>query len=113
MTYNPEGKTMWIFLNDAFLSIVADRKSNQLLVRARLPGDIERVFSGVEIAEDVGTDYRFRAWLDREVVAKALSDKAMDINYGNFKGSVQDHARHHAYFGVWEAMNRAQKEALA
>jgi hypothetical protein len=36
---------MWLFLNQAMLSIVADkdpRRADRLLVRARVPGDIER-----------------------------------------------------------------------
>ncbi len=101
---------MWIFLNDAFLSIVTDRNSAKLLVRARLSGDIERVFPGAKVAEDMGTDYRFRAWIERETVADTLHHAVTDINYGNFKNSVQDHARHDAYFGVWNVMHRAQEK---
>ena len=39
------GEVMWLMMNDCFLSIVAkDCKEDELLVRARRPGDIERVF---------------------------------------------------------------------
>ncbi|MDQ5911241.1 MAG: hypothetical protein QG599_3338 [Pseudomonadota bacterium] len=72
---------MWIFSNDAFLSIVADCNSERLLVRARLKGDIERTFPSSAVVEDAGTDYRFRAWLDRKTVADVLSHKVEEIDY--------------------------------
>ncbi len=102
---------MWIFSNDAFLSIVVDRNSEQLLVRARLKGDIERTFPGSAVVEDVGMDYRFRTWLDRKTVADVLHHKVEEIDYANFKGSVQDHARHRVYMSVWEVMHTAQESA--
>lgn len=100
---------MWIFLNDAFLSIVADRHSDKLLVRTRIPGDIERTFPAAEVVKGVGTDYLFRAWVDQEQVADLLSQRAQNIRYSNFKNSVSDHARHMAYLDVWEAMQAAQE----
>lgn len=102
---------MWAFLNDAFLSIVADRNSERLLVRARLKGDIERTFPGSTVVEDAGTDYRFRTWLDRKTVADVLRHKVEEIDYPNFKGSVQDHVRHRAYMNVWDVMHTAQERA--
>lgn len=102
---------MWIFSNDAFLSIVADRNSERLLVRARLKGDIERTFPGSAVVEDAGTDYRFRTWLDRKTVADVLCHKVEEIDYNNFKGSVQDHARHTTYMDVWNVMHKAQERA--
>ena len=67
---------MWIFLSDAFLSVVADKddpSGPRLLVRARRQGDIERVFPETEVASTPGADYRFRAWLPRERVAAVLT----------------------------------------
>lgn len=96
---------MWLFLNDSFLSIVADRNSDKLLVRARLPGDIERAFPGSEVVEGAGTDYRFRTWLAREVVADRLTQEAMSLAYTNFKSSVTQKDRHIAYMKVWSIMS--------
>ena len=43
---------MWIFLNDAFLSTVADRNdSDSLLVRGRFSADIEQIFPDAEVVE--------------------------------------------------------------
>jgi hypothetical protein len=109
---NKESKPMWVFLNNAYLSIVADPHSDQLRVRARVPGDIERVFPGHEVTEWGGTDYRFRAWVDRETVAATLYQEAMNIGYDNFKGSVHDHDRHDAYLKVWGNMMDYQRRQV-
>lgn len=102
---------MWLFLNDAFLSVVdkGDPSRHTLLVRGRRPGDIERVFPDAKVTEGEGTDYRFRARLPREAVAQRFADAARQIDYGNFKGSVDDQERHDAYMKVWEAMYRYQE----
>ena len=56
---------MWIFLTDAFLSIVdKDGDGTTLLVRARRAGDIERVFPGAEVIEGASSDCRCRARTD-------------------------------------------------
>lgn len=99
---------MWIFLNNAFLSIVADRDSDNLLVRARIAGDIERTFPGFKVTEGGGSDYRFRAWVDRETVADTLRTQVQSIDYSNFKSSVKDTDRHDAYFDVWDTMRAYQ-----
>lgn len=103
---------MWVFFNNAFLSIVADRNSDRLLVRARIAGDIERVFPGVKVTEGGGTDYRFRAWIDWETVAARLYQEAMNIAYGNFKGSVEDDERHDVYLKVWGTLVDYQRRQV-
>ncbi len=100
---------MWVCLSDAFLSIVAHRdRPDDLLVRARVAGDIERVFPGFPVARTPKADYLFRAIVPRAVVGKALTDAAAGIGYDNFKNSVSDHARHTAYLDVWRALRRLQ-----
>lgn len=101
---------MWIFLNDAMLSIVnqpGDPKA--LLVRARIAGDLERAFPGSVVRETPSRDYRFRTVLSRETVATRMAEAIREIDYGNFKGSVLDAPRHDAYFGVWGVMHREQQ----
>ena len=96
---------MWIFLNNAFLSIVdKGGEGDTLLVRARHAGDIERVFSEAKVEAGCGTDYRYRARIDRERVATAIADSIRGINYNNFKSTVDDSDRHDAYMDVWSAM---------
>ena len=79
---------MWIALNNSFLSIVENRNNvSELLVRARVKGDIERV-SDAETYEDLNADYRYRALIKRDLVAKALAFQVSEINYDNFKNSI-------------------------
>lgn len=107
---------MWIFLSDAFISIVEPKADGQydpkiyLMVRARIPGDIQRVFPGVRVVQDGGTDYRYRAFVERVRVADTLATLAQNIAYGNFKNSIpkDDHSRHVAYLRVWQTMFQEQ-----
>lgn len=110
LPFNQEDYPMWIFLNDAFLSIVdKGGDGTTLLVRARRAGDLERVFPGVKVATTPSNDYRYRARVNREQVALAMADSVRRITYPNFKATVKDHARHRAYMDVWEAMHRFQQ----
>lgn len=102
---------MWVFLSDSFLSIVdkGDKSGRTLLVRGRRKSDIERVFPQAEVIEGGGTDYRYRARIDREEVALRIADAVRRIDFPNFKSSVHEHDRHDAYVRVWDAMYRYQE----
>ena len=100
---------MWIFLNDSYLSIVAHRASPKLLlVRARFPGDIRRVFPTAVVSEGEGTDYRYRASIERRTVIDAMADQIQDIDYFNFKDSVPSKRRHDLYLRIWSILSFAQ-----
>lgn len=103
---------MWIFLPDSMLSIVqkpGDAKAGTLTVRARVAGDIERVFPEAKVTVGGGNDYRFRAIIPCEKVAQAMHDAVMGIGYSNFKAQVKDRQRHDAYLKVWDAMYAYQE----
>lgn len=101
---------MWLCLNDAFLSIVKkDCPDGSLLVRARRPGDIEKVFGRrVKVTRLLDSDYLFRAVIRRDDVTRAIQDEVLRIDYGNFKDSVSDNELHDAYMKVWTAMSLLQ-----
>ena len=100
---------MWICLNDAFLSIVSKECGpDELLVRARRPGDIEKVFPEAKVKKSPSTDYLFRAVLPRALVAEAVAQRLMDVDYGNFKGSTKERSLHDAYSGFWNIHARLQ-----
>lgn len=104
---------MWVFLNDAMLSIVQDRDDpSMMVVRARAKGDIAKVFPGTQEISIPGSDYSWRAWIARETVAEALVNEVNDIDYTNFKNSINkaDKTRHDAYLDVWQAMFLYQRE---
>lgn len=101
---------MWIMLNDAFLSIVSkDCPPDHLLVRARRPGDIEKVFGRrIKVTRETHTDYLYRAAIPCAEIESALAGEVRRIVYGNFKDSVQDDELHDAYLRVWGAMAALQ-----
>ena len=106
---------MWIFLNDAFLSIVADRDHpDNLMVRARSPGDIERAFPSADVSVTPLADYRFRASLSRVYVEACLAARVRQIRYDNFKLSVPpgDFERWQAYSRVWCEMLALQNTEI-
>lgn len=100
---------MWLCLNDTFLSVVdKDCAADELLVRSRRDGDIERVFPDAKVRIEPGHDYRCRVCVKRTEIVAALSARVMAINYPNFKSSSKDRALHDAYMRVWQIMGRLQ-----
>lgn len=112
---------MWIFKNNAFVSIVEDKDfPDQLWVRARIRGDLERFFEEadwLDVIETPDADYRFRCAVDRNILKSALLSAVDAIDYTNFKNSIGTSAieeeRHSAYLKVWSAMMAFQRWALA
>lgn len=93
---------MWIFTPNSFLSIVAHRDDpSRLLVRARLPGDIEAVFPNAKVARTPSADYLYRAEVSREEVGKTLAALAETMDYDNVKGAVTDARRAKMMGRVW------------
>jgi acetyl esterase/lipase len=103
-------------MNNAYLSIVEPPRAKggnltkQLLVRARAPGHIQAIFPKANVLLDKGTDYRFRAYIPRQVVADAIARQVSQIDYPNFKDSVRNNAYHDALFAVWRAMMALQNK---
>ncbi len=96
---------MWIFQNEAFLSVVAERGgTGRVLVRSRIEGDIQRALPAAEVFEDASADYRYRAFVSKADLKASLADAVDAIDYDNFKNSVRDRKRHDAYMNVWGAM---------
>lgn len=105
---------MWLYANNAFLSIVEWRDDeNYLLVRARFPTDINAVFPNAQVHETPSADYRYRAVIERDEVAEAMARQAYACTYDNFKNSIphSDRDRHDTYLACWMEMKRAQDRA--
>jgi len=104
---------MWVFTNNAFFSVVKDRdNANGVVVRARVPGDLEKVFGSVhKVHETENSDYRFRMYLDHEYVTEVISEEVSNIDYDNFKNSIpkEDKERYSYYTRVWSVMNSWQE----
>jgi hypothetical protein len=107
---------MWIYTKTAFLSIVEDKNSTAsrptFLVRGRFKGDIESMFPEAKVIEGAGTDYLYRAFMDRDlVVSRVRQYMAEELDYTNFKNSVENGPDRQTVYGdVWLTMLRAQDD---
>lgn len=105
---------MWITLYDSFLSIVAydvtPPQPDKLYVRARIRGDIEKIFPKAEVLSTPDADYAYRAILTRTEVSRAMDAEIQDIDYINFKNSVLEIDRHDAYLKFWTVMCNLQQD---
>ena len=105
---------MWIMLPDAYISAVAyvtnPPQPDKLLVRARVKGDLEKLFPRNVIERTTDADYLYRTVVTRNQLKLALLNEVDRIDYKNFKNAVpkNDNARHHAYLKCWAAMNQLQ-----
>lgn len=96
---------MWLLLSDCFFSIVKkDCQEDELLVRARRPGDIHKVWPRARVIETNQSDYAYRAVLPHASVAGAIVNELKRITYPNFKNAVRDKRLHSAYLTVWTAL---------
>ena len=103
---------MWLMLSDLFVSIVAkDCKPDELMVRARRPGDIEKLFPDAVVTEYTASDYHYRAAVKKTAIKAALANEVDRVTYDNFKSSVDDDPLHNAYMRVWTAMASLQPQA--
>ncbi len=101
---------MWLCLSNAFLSIVSKNGNpDQFCVRSRCRVHITNIFPDAEVIEKPGTDYRYRAFINRSEVAKIIGEYIMQINYTNFKDSVKDKELANAYYAVWARMFEYQQ----
>lgn len=108
---------MWIFLNDAMVSVVRHRKRpGYLLVRARVAGDLKRAFPSIDgrrTRRTPGADYLYRMVIADLELYDGLVDMARSIDYPNFKDSIApaDRERRLAYHAVWDDMLSMQLRA--
>lgn len=107
---------MWIYTTRGFFSIVKNYENpSEMLVRARLRGDLERLREAwptlTPTRETNRRDYRFRAAIPAREFPLLMSKLASEVDYMNFKDAVA--ARHSPlrsdlYHDVWEVMWKAQ-----
>jgi hypothetical protein len=100
---------MYVFLPDAFVSLVEhDVEPRLIYVRARIRGDIERLFPEADVIETLDRDYRFSTSLPKDRVAQVISLRTSKVNYTNFFDAVKDDDRRQVYIQVWAAMYEEQ-----
>ena len=102
---------MWVFLNNSFLSIVENRNNKEeLLVRSRVRGDIDKIFPDSNIFEMENSDYKYRSYIKKREVSEKIREIVTNINYDNFKNSISksEDQRHSSYLNVWNEMRKLQ-----
>ena len=99
---------MWLFTNQGFISVVADRENPEtgnLLVRSRDRDHLENLFPNAEIFSKTPSDYRWRAWISRDDVSQLMLAQVQNLNYTNFKNSIPDDKYHDACLDVWHVVH--------
>ena len=92
-------------MNTGWLSIVKNRNDERtLLVRARDLDHILAAFPNCDHFKDNTADYPYRAYITREEVARRIAEGLMEIEYDNFKHSVEDKHLQTAYGMIWGDM---------
>lgn len=104
---------MWVFVSSGFVSIAQHKhKPKTLLVRARMHGDIEELFPDARVRQSMDTEYRFRAEVNREEVAKVIANQILEIDYGGLRGTIDDPDYHAACEIIGSTMRRVQDSLL-
>jgi len=109
---------MWLLTTFGFFSVVLKPGDEDLTVRSRVREDLNTLRKDYlpemgETVEGGGTDYRYRAMVDRESMAAAMGNIVRDLDYSNFKNAVSDrqgYERSRAYGNVWGDLYKLQRE---
>lgn len=105
----------WFLFPDAFVSVVAHNDMpTKVVVRARLPGDIERLLPGAAVEKTPSADYLYRTVADRHQVAEVLAERIRRMTYTNVKKAIpkgDDTGRAFLMNRIWAAGLDAQEDA--
>lgn len=81
---------MWICTTKGLVSIVQSKVMPEVLVvRARAKKTLAALFPNYkDYIRTMGSDYPYRIFVTRELVAKTIAEEVLAINYDNFKSAV-------------------------
>lgn len=106
---------MWLFFKNGFVSVVQHRdKPKRVLVRARRRQDLVAVVNvwsqlfgkkgrAPKIQVDSKADYTYRLNMDKAEWSKVVMSIANQIDYDNFKNSIEDGCLLSFAHHVWDA----------
>jgi hypothetical protein len=104
---------MWIFTQHGLLSIVENTdEKNTLLVRARQSHHITDNFKSSVPKYSPDRDYHWSSIINKEIVAKRLGEIILEIDYPNFKNSVDKELKS-VYGEIWGVAMALQKDKYA
>lgn len=109
---------MWLITRFGFFSIIQRSKEGTLTVRSRVRDDLvelrDHYFPGQsEVRTLEGTEYPYSITVQRDILAEAMKQVILDINYSNFKEVITDEqgpARANVYDSVWKQLFRLQRQ---
>lgn len=104
---------MWLGTNKGFYSIAkvpaqflggkGDNKIDEnYAVRARDEQYLKVKFPNKQIFTYTFSDYQYRVYLTKQELNKFMLDEVENIDYDNFKNSVNEQKLHYFYMKVWE-----------
>ncbi len=89
---------MYVFTENAFLSILAHASDERLLeVRARYSGDIERTFPESEVAFNSGHDFPYSTSVSRERAAERIALRVQHVGFRHYNPSSEEPWRQTIY----------------
>jgi len=98
---------MWVFTKSSFVSIIASENSpGDFMIQSRFPGHIEALFPTAQVTEAPYGVYRFRAAVQKHVVAETLCTLVEQIDYFTFKDSIPDKRYQAAVKDAWTTLNK-------
>jgi hypothetical protein len=112
---------MWIFTPDGFYSVVEkpeEREAGMLTVRSRVKADLdvlrERFMPKLgPTISGVGTDYPYRAKIEKGSFSEGMKRISESVDYENFKhavGTRQGYERARIYADVWRDLLRLEDQ---
>lgn len=101
---------MWFCFNDGFISAVQHRDNpEKLVVRARRKEILENLFPGRRIVIGGSRDYNYRVFISKDEFGSIVTERIQNIDYANFKNSVEDDELHSLYEKFWGLHFRYQR----
>ena len=94
-------ESMYVFTDNAFLSIVAHEFDERLLeVRGQYAGDIERTFPEAEVAYNPGAEFPYATAVGRDRVAERIALRVQHVGYRSFNPNSEEPWRQDVYSRV-------------
>lgn len=94
-------ENMFVFTDNAFLSIVAHEFDERLLeVRGQYQGDIERTFPEAEVAFNPGAEFPYATAIGRDRVAERIALRVQHVGYRAFNPISDEPWRQEIYQNV-------------
>jgi hypothetical protein len=107
---------MWIATEKGFFSIVENKETGRILVRARKKDDLKNLFPEKQIITNRKRDYAYRVTVKRIELCEKLFDLGSELNYSNFKAHIatlEDQKDKTEYYGrIWSIMNDYQSKFI-